>query len=171
MGIREIGKSKTTMKGNAGEYLVCFDLTMQGYPAAMAQPGLSYDVIVDVNGTMEKIQVKSSSRMSMSIGSTWRYSFSLDKSHEDWHGGVIKKRPIGDCDYYAFVALDIRRVAYLPWEQMSKNGIPQSSIRFKSRGREYVGRSYDTGSKRQITWGKFFEDFTDFSKCLNKPNE
>lgn len=51
--------SNELQMGKAGEHLVCADLILQGYNAFMADQGLPYDVVVDTDGKIHKVQVKS----------------------------------------------------------------------------------------------------------------
>lgn len=44
--------------GKAGEHITCADLILQGFNAFLADQGLPYDVLVDFNGRIYKIQVK-----------------------------------------------------------------------------------------------------------------
>ena len=52
--------SKELQLGKAGEHLVCFDLISQGHNAFLADQGLPYDVLVDLDGSIKRIQVKTS---------------------------------------------------------------------------------------------------------------
>lgn len=45
--------------GKAGEYLVCADLILNGFVAYPSEQGLPYDVVMDFNGRLLKVQVKS----------------------------------------------------------------------------------------------------------------
>src|SRR5574343_558670 len=44
--------------GKAGEYLVCADLILKGHIAYPSEQGLPYDVVLDANGRLLKVQVK-----------------------------------------------------------------------------------------------------------------
>lgn len=44
--------------GKAGEHLVCANLILSGYKAYLSDQGLPYDVIVDINNKLLRIQVK-----------------------------------------------------------------------------------------------------------------
>ena len=45
--------------GKAAEHLVCADLIMSGYRAFLSDQGLPYDILVDVDGALLRVQVKS----------------------------------------------------------------------------------------------------------------
>lgn len=99
--------------GAAGEHLVCADLLMQGYRAFLADQNCPYDVAVDIGGSLIRIQVKAT---------RGARALPQRKNHRPgymWHvrragkGGRRVYRD-GEFDLLALVALDVRRVAYLP---------------------------------------------------------
>lgn len=100
--------------GKAAEHLVCADLILSGYRAFLSDQGLPYDVIVDIQGRLIRIQVKSTvePRRVLQRVDTYspRYQFSVRRAGK---GG---KRVIhaAEFDMLALVALDIRQVAYMP---------------------------------------------------------
>src|SRR3990167_7974215 len=101
--------------GKAGEHLVCADLILQGYNAFLSDQGLPYDVLIDIDGKIKRIAVKSTQ---------WIKSYK-EKSVMDIYrfgtrtGNKGKSRvKEADVDYYAFVALDIKKIAYIPIKEM-----------------------------------------------------
>lgn len=99
--------------GTAAEHLVCADLLLHGYRAFLADQNCPYDVAVDLGGRLVRLQVKAT-----------RGQRSIPQRREHipaymWHvrragkGGKRLYRQ-GDFDLLALVALDIRRIAYLP---------------------------------------------------------
>jgi hypothetical protein len=98
--------------GKAAEHLVCADLILSGYRAFLADQGIPYDVVCDIDGRLIRIQVKSTMKpkpvpdRSKSGNS---YQFHLK------HAGHGAKRIISttDFDIVALVAIDIRKIAYL----------------------------------------------------------
>lgn len=95
--------------GNAGEYLVCADLAMQGHSASMAPAGEPYDIITSIDGKLKTIQVKTVSK-----GSDGKYNFTLcsrtnRSSNREREKVVID---VDSVDILALVALDIKSVAY-----------------------------------------------------------
>ena len=50
--------SKELQIGKAGEYLVCADLILKGFVAYPSEQGLPYDVVLDIDGKLYKVQVK-----------------------------------------------------------------------------------------------------------------
>lgn len=97
--------------GRAAEHLVCADLILQGFDAYLAGAQLPYDVVVDANGKLHRVQVKGTT--SMYLGNERRkrrsYRFGLRKGR-----GAIRRLDSTSVDVFAFVALDIRRIAYVP---------------------------------------------------------
>ena len=100
--------------GKAAEYLVCSDLILSGYVAYPTDQGLPYDLVVDVDGKLLKVQVKGSCRArnvnSQGQCERMAYNFSIRRRGK----GGSSRLSNDDCDLIACVALDIRRVAYFP---------------------------------------------------------
>ena len=70
--------------GKAGEHLVCSDLILQGFNAFLADQGLPYDVVVDNDNKLWKIQVRATLTLS-SVGKSLRYRF--QNSHRKFGRG------------------------------------------------------------------------------------
>lgn len=102
--------------GTAGEHLVCADLLLQGHRAFLSSAGLPYDLILDVEGEMLRVAVKSTQRAwnrPAREGNRLCYQFCVTRSRR-LHTGKTDARfySAGDVDIVAFCALDIRRVGY-----------------------------------------------------------
>ena len=146
--------------GKAGEHLVCTDLILQGYNAFLADQGLPYDVLIDIDGKIKRIAVKSTQ---------WIKSYK-EKSVVDIYrfgtrtGNKGKSRvKEADVDYYAFVALDIKKIAYIPIKNMvARTGKIKQTMDFKTKNIKYQGRVYSTGKIRYPEWGKYLEDYGKF---------
>lgn len=99
--------------GKTAEHLVCADLIMSGYRAFLSDQGLPYDILVDIEGTLLRVQVKST-RKPKNHGSSTRsmpgYFFHLRRAGK----GGRRRYPENAFDLYALVALDRQAVAYLP---------------------------------------------------------
>jgi hypothetical protein len=91
-----------------GEYLVAAELTDKGFDVTMAAEKLTYDLIADKSGRLLKVQVKTAS-----YSPEWGYRFC---THRCSHKGAGRSRsyPTDDVDVFAFVALDLRAVAFMP---------------------------------------------------------
>lgn len=99
--------------GTAAEHLVCADLLLGGWRAFLADQNCPYDIAVEVGGRLVRVQVKST-----------REARSTPQRMEHipaymWHvrraGKGGRRVYSGDeFDMLALVALDIRRIAYLP---------------------------------------------------------
>ena len=99
--------------GAAGEHLVCADLLLQGYRAFLSDQNCPYDVAVDVGGRLIRIQVKSTRQakaLPQRVGHHPAYMWHVRRAGK---GGA---RTYGDGEFglLALVALDCRRIAYLP---------------------------------------------------------
>ena len=99
--------------GAAGEHLVCADLLLEGYRAFMADQNCPYDVAVDIGSRLIRIQVKAT-REARSLPQRKSvlpaYMWFVRKA------GKEGRRMYGqdDFDMLALVALDCRRIAYMP---------------------------------------------------------
>ena len=153
-----MGLSNELQLGKAGEHLVCADLILQGYNAFLADQGLPYDVLVDVDGKIKRIGVKSTKQLTSTSKSKDIYRFGTRKGK----GGITRIRK-SEVDYYAFVALDIKKIAYVPIKEMLvKNGKVKQTMDFKTKRIKYRGRVYSTGKIRTPEWGKYLEDYEKF---------
>ncbi len=102
--------------GRAGEYLVCADLILKGYKAFLTDQGIPYDVVLEANSKLYKIQVKTTRQpviVPQRIDSTIRrYSFQIRKCGK----GGRRSYQEGEIDIFALVALDTRTIGYL-WDK------------------------------------------------------
>jgi hypothetical protein len=111
-------RGRETDIGTAAEHIVCADLILHGYRAFMTAQGLPYDVICDINGVLIRIAVKSTQKPKprpAREGSRVCYQFAVTRSKR-LSTGKTHCRPYStsDVDVVALVALDIRRVCYVP---------------------------------------------------------
>ena len=150
--------SKELQIGKAGEHLVCCDLILQGYNAFLADQGLPFDVIVEKDGILKRIQVKSTMSLKTYGKANNIYRFGTRRN-----GECASRIRIDDVDYYAFVALDIKTIAYIPISEMlSRSGKVKTTVDFKSKRISYKGRIYSNGTRRTPDWGKCIEDYGAF---------
>ena len=94
--------------GRAGELLVASDLIKKGFRVLLTVDSLPFDLVVLLNnGEYKKIQVKSTRKK-------WEknnvYCFQTKKGTHDNR----KKYKKTDTDWFAFAALDINKIAYIP---------------------------------------------------------
>lgn len=99
--------------GIAAEHLVCAELLLLGYRAFMSDQNCPYDVAVELGGRLIRIQVKATREVRPLA--QYRTAVSAYQWHirRTGHGGVRVYGP-DEFDLLALVALDIKRVAYLP---------------------------------------------------------
>jgi hypothetical protein len=99
--------------GKAGEYLVCADLTIEGFIAYPSEQGLPYDLILDDGKKLLKVQVKTT-RISKHIPqrktSIPSYIFHIGNNGKKGSRNVYDKK---DVDLFALVCLDTRSIAYI----------------------------------------------------------
>lgn len=121
--------------GKAGEHLVCTDLLLSGYGAFLSDQGLPFDVVAVANGKLWRVQVKSTMQ-AKNVNAKGRnprvaYSWSVRKRGKDGKGDRLTD---SHCDLVALVALDIRKVAWLPLSecgqtvQLGAEGSTQTTI-------------------------------------------
>ena len=102
--------SKQLTIGKIAEHLVCVDLMHQGYNAFLTDQGLPYDVVVEVDGVLKRVQVKSSENQK----NLTSYRFKVGSL-----GGRSKAvRDPSEVDYFAFVAVDRGAVSYSTTESL-----------------------------------------------------
>lgn len=109
----------------AGRWLVpvvVADLILSGRRAFMTEQGLPYDVLVDVDGRLIRLQVKST-RSPRAVAQ--RKLFTPGHLFHTKRCGKRGQRQYADraFDIVAFVALDIRTVAYMTFAEMSGNQV------------------------------------------------
>lgn len=124
--------------GKAAEHLVVADLILSGYRAYLTEQGLPYDVVLDLEGNLYRIQVKASrcaKRMPQRVAHTPGYLYHVRRAGK---GG---RRKYGDDEFeiVALVAMDLRIVAYLPFK-----GPILQSIYLRPRGHSGSARTERT---------------------------
>ena len=96
--------------------MVCADLILRGYIAFPSEQGLHYDVVVDRDGRLFKVQVKAT-RQPMAVtrrgNRTEKYFFSVRRCGKAGRKAYM----VGDVDCFALVALDTRTIGYVPAEK------------------------------------------------------
>ena len=102
--------------GKAAEHLVCADLILQGYRAFLSDQGCPFDVLVALpSGQFIRVQVKATQHPK-NVNAKGRnerhaYSWAVRRRGKNQQA----ERLSGDhCDVVALVALDVRKIAYLP---------------------------------------------------------
>jgi len=101
--------------GKAAEHLVVADLILSGYRAYLTEQGLPYDVVIDYEGRLYRVQVKATryaKRMPARGAVGMGYLYNVRRAGK----GGRRKYPDDEFDFVALVALDIRIIAYLPFE-------------------------------------------------------
>ena len=105
--------------GKAGEYLVCADLIMQGFIAYPSEQGLSYDVVLDANGKLYKIQVKTTRAYKdapQRVANYKTYAFNVKRRGK----GNKQEHSESSCDIFALVALDSKTIGYMRNEDVKQ---------------------------------------------------
>ena len=105
--------------GIAGEHLVCADLLISGYRAFMTDQNCPYDIAVELNGQLIKVQVKTTRKPR---------AIPQRKNHYPaymWHvkrAGKNGSRIYGknEFDILALVALDVKKIAYMQMSDLKQ---------------------------------------------------
>jgi hypothetical protein len=121
--------------GTAGEHLVCADLLLQGYRAFLADQNCSYDIAVDIDGRLVRIQVKTTRRVNS------QSERASNNPSYIWHvrragKGGRRLYAVGEFDLLALVALDIRRIAYMTPSKMNGAIFIQTNEGSKTSGKK-----------------------------------
>lgn len=99
--------------GTAAEHLVCADLLLAGHRAFLADQNCPYDVAVDGGSRLVRIQVKSTRRQRAIPQRAEHIPAYMWNVRRAGKGGA-RVYGVDEFDLLALVALDIRRIAYLP---------------------------------------------------------
>ena len=102
--------------GIAGEHLVCADLLLKGYGAFLADQNCPYDVVIEKDGQLIRLQVKATRKarqVPQRVKHTEAYMWHVRRAGK--RGARVYKK--GEFDLLALVALDCNKIAYcLPSE-------------------------------------------------------
>lgn len=140
--------SKELNIGRAGEYLVLADLLLNGVQAFDTGQAAGYDLVAEVDNKLVKIQVKTTSKKRILRQSANPiYFFHIKRTGKNGN----KFYSVGDFDLFALVALDIRKIFYLPFDDTIK----QNSICIRDKDIEYKVQA--KGGKKN---GLYFQDLT-----------
>lgn len=163
--------------GKAGEYLVCADLILNGHVAFPSEQGLPYDIVADINGSLLKVQVKTTSGVKQAPtrkNHMPAYVFNVKRCGKN---GKQTYR-VGDVDIFALVGLDSKSIAYLTTKQakstmLFRNPLLRGSYRDEVR----AVRSSDIRADREIGLRnfqiaeKYKMDKAVISRMLLKPSK
>lgn len=101
--------------GQAAEHYVMFDLMTSGIFASKSPDGCPYDIAADIGSKIIKVQVKSALKASDRDG-----AYRFKTYHREMKGKIRTDIPYTDdqVDLFAFVAIDQRVVAYVPFDRI-----------------------------------------------------
>jgi len=99
--------------GLAAEHMVCADLLLSGFRAFLAPQNCPFDVAVECDGNLIRVQVKgtrSAKKIPQRVGHFPAYMWNVRRA------GKRGRRTYadGEFDVLALVALDCHKIAYLP---------------------------------------------------------
>lgn len=150
-------------RGKAAEYLVAADLILQGIPATIIHGAWPYDVLAEIDGKTIRVQVKSTVKLKSWAKAKNVYRFGLRNGK---HG--TRRICPDSVDVVAFVALDIRRVAYFHISELTaRTGYMKQTVDLRISS-SYEGRKYSNGTIRKLDWHQTFDGKDCFRECLAK---
>ena len=104
--------SNDLLIGIAGEHLACFDLISKGYTTFMTDQGMPYDLIIEVDGRLLKVQVKTT-RTHKAIPQRKNhhpaYMYHVRRCGKGGRGKYSAK----DVDLFALVCVETKQVGYI----------------------------------------------------------
>ena len=112
--------------GRAGEYLTAVDLLLMGHDCFHAAQGMPYDLVVDRDSWLHKIQVKATLTtrpVPQRKDQVPSYIFWINRCGSEGAKGYSQK----EVDIFALVALDTKEVGYIAAHRMPKTLIVRSS--------------------------------------------
>lgn len=110
------GRDHRGRLGKSGEYFVAFEFTVRGFDVTIAAEGLPYDLLVDIENRIVRVQVRTTGR-----ARDGRYMFSLLRCSHKGEGKSRHHTPDG-IDLFAFVAADIRKVVFATAAEVLREG-------------------------------------------------
>ena len=111
-----------TYQGYVAELMVINSIIQAGYPAFLAAPQLHYDLVADVGSSLIRVQVKSVNGVTKQNRPKIKsYSFTAMRKSK---GGEPKVHYPSDAfEIFAFVALDIGQIAFIPKFEVSSRAV------------------------------------------------
>jgi hypothetical protein len=133
--------------GKAAEHFVCYDLIYKGYNAFLSDQGLPYDILIDHQSKIYKVQVKSTLRMVTYGTRKDVYSFGLVNGRKN-----NKTLRFSTVDIMAFFVFDLQKVAYIWMSQLLNwEGNVLTGVQFRDRN-----MIYNQQTKKNT---RYFQDF------------
>lgn len=143
--------------GKAAEHLVCADLILQGYRCFLTDQGLPYDVVVDVEGVLIRVQVKATvgprNVMSSARKERRRYSFNIRSRGK----GGSRRLSNDECDLAALVALDLKLIAYMRIEDVKQTVNLCNPTGASFRMRTFYDFPFDAALKKTADGARYME--------------
>lgn len=143
--------------GKAGEYLVCADLIIHGFIAFLSEQGLPFDVVMEYNGRLLKVQVKTTRGLRNVPQRKIKvdgYIFNIKRRGKDNRN----KTDSSTCHLFALVCLDTKEIGYL------LNREVKETMNF--RASNLRGKYRDENIKIKSS-GRYLTDLT-IEKCLSQ---
>jgi len=144
--------------GRCGEYLVMFDLLSKGHKAFMTEQGINYDIVLEHNNRLIRLQVKTTLQP-MYVNTTYKTKSYLFHVRRAGKGGK-RLYNVGEFEGFALVTLDTKKVYYHSFtESINKTLI------FRVPGLKYGGEHGDRDRRKrkspyisELTLERFLQD-------------
>lgn len=127
--------------GTAAEHIVCADLLLSGYRAFLTDQNCPYDVAVEYGGRLVRVQVKATRQprtIPQRVNHRSGYLFFTRRAGKRG----LRRYGEGEFDVLALVALDVKRIAYVPVTGV-KDTIIVRIPGMVYGGRNRIGRNFD----------------------------
>jgi len=109
--------SNDLLIGIAGEHLACFDLISKGYTTFMTDQGMPYDLIIEVDGRLLKVQVKTTRTHKSTPQRKNHYPSYMYHVRKCGKGGRSQYSD-KDVDLFALVCVETKQVGYIKHREM-----------------------------------------------------
>lgn len=143
--------------GRAGQFLTLFDLLKRGINAFSTDEGMNYDVVAELDGHLVKIQVKTTQKTRLHTKQSKNpvHLFHVRRAGK----GESRMYQAGEFDGFALVALDLKEVFYMPFDDGTKGTILLRDKKIKyGRGDNWVRKGI---YYQDLTWDKFCDVIRD----------
>jgi len=145
--------------GRAGEYLVMVDLISKGFKCFLTDQGINYDIVVDYNGRLIKLQVKATQRprILQQRYVTPVYQFGIRRAGK---GGKRQYDP-KEFDGFALAVLDVRQVGYMFFREKMNRTVLVRDCRQREK---YQQKGKRASYLDEITFERFLIDYEKSTK-------
>jgi hypothetical protein len=125
----DVERKPTSRIGQAAQHIAACELLLAGIDVSWAAEGLRYDLLADTKGKFTRVQVKGTSAPQCG-----RYKFHVS-GRSNGNGRPTRPYALSDIDLFAFVALDIKAVIFVPVSQVPEQSFTMAEDSFADQAR------------------------------------